>query len=268
MSRACIPFHILFDKDLSKNELILYGMIEHMESDNMAVYFNNRTIAKKLGVSHESKIVRKMISHLTEKGYIKREHKQIQIKRKGVTHLEWRWCFNTVKTMVVESDDDDQGGVPEIPGGGVPEIPPYNTPFFTPPLKETTTTCSSSLTPFEKKALSLKLSSDNRTDEEFIENIHHHIANNSDSTKSEYQRQQMILKLLKDLKQASHPFQSTGFLSHEARSTFEKEKRMNQLIAQYNEHVARIKSDITLKLLPKETTIVSFKEWCQTHGRI
>lgn len=270
MSRACIPFRILFDKDLSKNELILYGMIEHMESDNMAVFFNNRTIAEKLGVSHESKIVRKMIAHLTDKGYIKREHKQIQIKRKGVTYLEWRWCFSTVKVLVVDGDNDDQGGVPEIPPhtgvpelpqGGVPELPPYNTPVFTPPLKETTTTCSSSLTSFEKNSLALKLQTDNRTNEEYLENIHHHIANNSDSTKSEYQRQKMILKLLKDLNQANHPFQSTGFLSREARNAFEKEKQMRQLIAQYNEHVALIKSDINLKLLPKETNIPAFEEW-------
>jgi hypothetical protein len=147
MSRACIPFHILFDKDLSKNELIIYGLIENMESDNLPVFFNNRTIAERLGVSHESRIVGKMLGNLKDKGYITRAEREVTFKLKnGTVKKEIRLCFNTVKNSVVSQSDDDEkkdsGMVPEIPPPMVPEIPPpmvpeiptYRSPDLTDPL--------------------------------------------------------------------------------------------------------------------------------------
>ncbi len=155
MSRACIPFHIMFDRELSKNELIIYGLIEHMESNGNAVFFNNRTIAEKLGVSHESRIVGKMLTNLKNKGYITREEKEVSFKdKRGNVKKEIRSCFNTVKSLVITVDDDSKPEspplvpevppllVPEIPSPMVPEVPPYNTPDLNPPL--TTTTQSSS----------------------------------------------------------------------------------------------------------------------------
>lgn len=158
MSRACIPFHILFDQDLSKNELIIYGLIEHMESNGKPVFFNNRTIAEKLGVSHESRIVGKMLTRLKDKGYISREEKEVSFTdRKGGIKKEIRLCFNTVKSLVVsqESDADSDNPplvpevpplpVPEIPSPPVPELPAYNTPDLNPPLTTTTQESSSSV---------------------------------------------------------------------------------------------------------------------------
>ena len=58
--RACIPFYILLDRDLSANEIKLYGLIEQLESCTGNVFFNKRTLAHILNVSHESGMIKKM----------------------------------------------------------------------------------------------------------------------------------------------------------------------------------------------------------------
>lgn len=206
MSRACIPFHILFDKDLSKNELIIYGMIEHMESDGKSVFFNNRTIAEKLGVSHESRIVGKMISKLKDKGYITREQREVIFRdKKGIETKVLRWCMNTIKSQVIIVEDD-QGGVsevppplvPQVPPPLVPEVPPYNTPDLTSPLTTTTTQSSSSVfnQEIDKELIDLRkkhIPHDERDDKLFLRQCKWHI----DSGSKEHTFTQRIVGLKK-----------------------------------------------------------------------
>ena len=263
MSRACINFDILLDFTLTRKEIALYGIIEHMESDGKHVFYSNSTLAKMLDVNHESKMVSRMCRNLKAKGYITREHKEIPVKRKGEIVMEWRWCWNTVKHQVitdVDGEENDDQGVPPVHPPLVPPVHPYNTPELTPPLN-TTTTCSSSFSPFENAALQFKHSTDNRTPEEFLENVHHHIKLNSDAESGEYQRQQMILKLLRNLHASAEHFKSKGFVSKETKQETESKREEKKLIDDYQLYVSRIKADINLKLIPKDTHIEEFKTW-------
>lgn len=272
MSRACIPFHILLDFTLTRKEIALYGIIEHMESDGKHVFYNNATLAKMLDVNHESKMVSRMCRNLKSKGYITREHKEIPIKRKGEIVMEWRWCWNTVKHQVITDVDgeenDDQGVppvhpplVPPVHPPVVPPVHPYNTPELTPPLN-TTTTCSSSFNPFEIKCLEFKIPSDERTPEEFLENVHHHVKLNSDPDSSEYQRQQMILKLLRNLHQNAAIFKSKGYVSKQTVKETEKqtqEQKDKLLWSAYQGYVnSPIEKDLRAKGIAK---LEEFEEW-------
>lgn len=257
MSRACIPFHILFDKELSKNELIIYGMIEHMESDGKAVFFNNRTIAEKLGVSHESRIVGKMLQKLKDKGYIHREHKEVSLRdRKGNIKKVMRWCLNTVKCTVVSNESEDENMVPEVPPTTmvpeipqtmVPEVPPYNTPLPTPPLT-TTTASSSGFSSFENDCLKLKIESDTRTPEEFIQNINHHLENNSPKDKPVLMRQKMLLSLLKQVKENGAMFESVGFVSHETKKETKKKQQEHKEKLLWSSYQSYVNSPIEIDL--------------------
>ena len=67
--RACIPFYILLDKDLSLNEIRLYGLIEQLESSSKDVFISDRKFAEILGISHESNRVQAMKRKLIKKNY-------------------------------------------------------------------------------------------------------------------------------------------------------------------------------------------------------
>lgn len=269
MSRACIPFHILFDKDLSKNELLIYGLIEHMESDGKHVFFNNRSIAKKLGVSHESRIVGKMLIKLKEKGYITRIQKEITFNTKHGERKEIRWCFNTVKKMVIpnlESEDDsDLPLVPEIPpitlvaeipSPLVPEIPPYNTPDLNNPLT-TTTTCSSGffVEETEKEILELRekhIKNDDRTPVEFLSQCKWHLKH-GDQKYSEVQRLGGLKKLIKSgyfEKPGNYPTQNV-------------QHQENLLWSQYQSY---LKSPVEKMLIEKGAAVLlEFSAWKAKH---
>lgn len=239
-------------------------MIEHLESDGKAVFFNNRTIAEKIGVSHESKNVQKMISRLTAKGYIKREHREINFKRKGTIVSEWKWCFNTVKSNLIHVENDDQGGVAEQPPitgvaeqpplTGVAEQPPYINPSTTSPLTTTTTESSSSI--FNKETdneiLSLRnkhIPRDDRSNEEFLKQCKFHIDNGKRFTLPE--RLGGLKNLIKK-----------GYF--ETPASYPKSKSngvgKSRLVI-YSDFVGRIKSDIKLGLKSSYTVIPTFEEW-------
>lgn len=272
MSRACIPFHILFDKDLSKNELIIYGMIEHMESDGKAVFFNNRTIAEKLGVSHESRIVGKMLQKLRDKNYIQREHKEVLLKdRKGNIKKVMRWCLNTVKNTVIANESDDENMVPEIPPptmvpeipqNMVPEVPPYNTPLPTSPLTTTTASGSGSFTPFEIQALDHKHPSDDRTPDEYLQNVHHHIENNIPKEKPMLMKQSMILSLLKKVYANGNRFESVGFVSNETKKETKRKQQQHKENLLWSAYQNYVKSPIEQRLREQGIAILeTFEIW-------
>lgn len=193
MSRACIPFHILFDKDLSNNELKIYGLIEHMESNNKPAFFNNRTIAGKLGVSHESRIVGKMLKKLIEKNYITRQEKELTFIKDGKEIKAIRSVFNTVKSTVVFTEEDQPPvsevppltGVAEIPPPPVSEVPPYKLPLdLTLPLTTTTEAVVVISKEKDKELLLLRnihLSKDTRSNDEFLSQCKWHLDKGSKS---------------------------------------------------------------------------------------
>lgn len=278
MSRACINFNILLDFTLTRKEIALYGIIENMESDGKHVFYNNATLAKMLDVGEESKMVSRMCRNLKSKGYITREHKQIPMKRKNETVMVWRWCWNTVKVPVITDIDDEdfendnQGGVlPSHPTGvlpihpqGVPPVHPYTSPLTLPPLK-TTTTCSSSFNPFETKCLEFKHSTDDRTPDEFLENVHHHIKLNSDPDAGEYQRQQMILKLLRTLHQSAAHFKSKGYVSTVEKEQKKKIETGNNMERMRNQWLNYYNSLIEQDCRKKGYKTKTFEEWIETY---
>lgn len=130
---------------------------------------------------------------------------------------------------------------------------------------KTTTTCSSSFTPFENKCLEFKHSTDERTPEEFLENVHHHVKLNSDPEASEYQRQQMLLKLLRNLHQNAGHFKSKGYVSKETQEETRKQTDKQKAIQEHQLYFSKLKSDINLGLLPSDTIVLSFDEWIKTN---
>lgn len=271
MSRACIPFHILFDKDLSKNELIIYGLVEHMESNGRNVFFNNRTIAEKLGVSHESRIVGKMLSNLKKKGYIGREHKEITFRDKqGTERKVMRWCLSTVKSVVIFNESDDENMVPEIPPitvvpeippTVVSEIPPYNTPDPTYPLTTTPVIGGGSFTPFEIQALDHKHPSDDRTPDEYLKNVHHHIEHGI-KDKPLLMKQSMTLSLLKKVYDNGGRFESVGFVSNETKQETKMKKKHQEDNLLWSQYQNYLKSPVEIDLRTRGVVQeLSFEEW-------
>ena len=243
-----------------------------MESDGKHVFFNNRTIAEKIGVSHESGNVRKMIARLTEKGYIKREHKEIPIKIKGVVRMEWKWCFNTVKSIVIQDENDNQGGVAEEPPltgvaeepplTGVAERPPYNNPSSTSPLTTTPVSGSGSFTPFEIKALEHKHPSDERTPDEYLQNVHHHLENNIPKEKPQLMKQSMILSLLKKVYENGSRFESVGFVSNETKQEAKRKKKERDEKLLWSAYQNYVKSPIEQRLREQGIAILeTFEIW-------
>ena len=136
-------------------------------------------------------------------------------------------------------------------------------------IKETTTTTQQgggSFNSFEKQCLKLRVPTDAREPEEFIENVYHHIENNSPSENPIPMRQQMIIKMLKKLNGVGAVFHSKGYVSRDEMVRKEKQKLHDELVRMYNEYVGSIKSDIFIKHAPADTKILSFEEWSSTHS--
>lgn len=140
------------------------------------------------------------------------------------------------------------------------------------PTKENKTTTTNtnngggSFNSFEKQCLKLRVPTDTREPEEFIENVYHHIQYNSPQEKNEATRQQMIIKLLKKLNGFGAVFHSNGYVSRADKIKMEKQKLNDELTRMYGEYVARIKCDISLGLKDVATPIKSFEEWKATES--
>ncbi len=122
--RACIPFYILLDPDLSLNEIRLYGLIEQLESSNKDVFISDRKFAEILGISHESNRIQAMKRKLIKKNYIKRELRLVTIgKRKAEMH-----CWNTVKGSLAENNTDTVSQEPTKVKNNTTPVPVKPTP--------------------------------------------------------------------------------------------------------------------------------------------
>lgn len=90
----------------------------------------------------------------------------------------------------------------------------------------------------DNQFLKLKLPIDERTDYLFLDNIKHHIENNSDKKYSLYQREAAVKKLLKKLYDLKTPFQSVGYVDQEA---LKRQKEKQELERQQRELIAERK---------------------------
>ncbi len=131
--RACIPFYILLDKDLSKTDLQIYGLVEQMQSMKGTVFYSNNWMASTLGIAVRNIQLAK--KRLKEKGYLVCEFKEIKIRNKKV----WRHCWNTaVPEFITEmnaepqdleidlppdADDHPPGDIDDHPPGDVDDHP-------------------------------------------------------------------------------------------------------------------------------------------------
>ena len=204
--RAVIPFYILWDTDLTGNDLRFYGQIEQLESNpnpKVNATFSYQWIANQLGINRRNAI--NIAKKLKNKGYISR------IRIKGNTYI-----WNTVKKGVLVSLEDTAIVSPNdtllVSLKDTQNIMKKNKDH-----KITTTTKSggNSLSKSKQKKLAFKCADDLRDDDEFLENCDHHMKNNSTGT-SPYQRTVMLLCLLKNLLEAGEHFKSKGFVSVKA----------------------------------------------------
>lgn len=129
----------------------------------------------------------------------------------------------------------------------------------------TTTTCSSSFNPFETKCLEFKHSTDDRTPDEFLENVHHHIKLNSDPDAGEYQRQQMILKLLRTLHQSAAHFKSKGYVSTVEKEQKKKIETGNNMDRMRNQWLNYYNSIVEQDCRKKGYKTKTFEEWIETY---
>lgn len=97
-----------------------------------------------------------------------------------------------------------------------------------------------SFTPFEIQALNHKHSTDDRTPEEYLQNVHHHLENNIPKEKPLLMKQSMILSLLKKVFEKGARFESIGFVSNETKKETKKkqqEQKEHLLWSQYQNYV-------------------------------
>lgn len=133
----------------------------------------------------------------------------------------------------------------------IQDSPPDNSP----------TTESSSY--FFKEVVNLKTNSDDRLDSEFLENVEHHVENNSDMTKPRYQRERMVIKLLKTLKERNQTFYSTGYLSEREANEQNEKKKMEDLEGKYKLYFSQFINDRDFLKLPatQGKNPKTFEEW-------
>lgn len=105
--RALIPFHILFDKTLTANQLKIYGLIEQMESNPRAKpYFSFKWLAHLLGINERN--AKRNCQVLVNKNYI--EH--VQIKNN-------RWVWRTVKEPIEVEQEPSRSNTDQKNAQGV-----------------------------------------------------------------------------------------------------------------------------------------------------
>ncbi len=195
-----IPRHIRKIPKITLAFLDVYETIFQFWNKRLPCFLSNSKIQERTGLGHS--VVGDAIKFFEDNGELERKIKNG--KRYFVQPLRY-----------IETDNDTADAVPPIRKSGTPPTaaPVHNIKKSSNKEKETTTTCSSSFNSFEQECLEFKHSSDDRTPDEYLENVHHHIKLNSDPESGEYQRQQMILKLLRKLHSNAEHFKSKGFVS-------------------------------------------------------
>ena len=81
---------------------------------------------------------------------------------------------------------------------------------------------------FSSKALSFKTKNDERTDEEFLEHVDHHMKNNNKDNYNDYEKQKGVLVILKTMFELDQIFQSKGFLTKSEKTKENASKKSHQ----------------------------------------
>ena len=232
--------------------LDVYETMFQFWNKQLPCYLSNATIQERTGHGHT--VVSDALKFFEEHGELERK-----------IHNGRRYLIQTMR--IIETDTHPADSAPPSRKRGTP--PPanavHNIKKETNKEITTTTTCSSSFSSFETKCLEFKHSTDERTNEEFLENVHHHIKLNSDPDAHEYQRQQMLLKLLRNLHQNAAIFKSKGYVSKETQEETRKQTDKQKAIQEHQLYFSKLKSDINLGLLPSDTIVLSFEEWIKTN---
>ena len=233
--------------------LDIYETIFQFWNKQLPCYLSNKTIEERTGVGHSQ--ARAALAFFETNG---------ELERKVINGR--RYLVQPVKQIETDCNDSEDAAPPAPPcrsSGTPPAAPPaHNIKKDTNKEKQTTTTCSSSFNPFENKCLEFKHPSDERTPDEFLENVHHHVKLNSDPESGEYQRQQMILKLLRNLYENAAHFKSKGFVSKETvKETSKKHDEHNERLL-WSRYQGYINSPIEQDLREKGiANLESFEEW-------
>ena len=119
---------------------------------------------------------------------------------------------------------------------------PYS---YTDPNTVTTTTTvkATPSSSFESQVLSLKVPTDTRSDKIFLENIYHHMENNSKNLSNIYKKRSGIVSILKKLFTLNELFCSDGFIDQETKKKKEldaKKREQEFLDAQERQHAKRM----------------------------
>ena len=251
--RACIPFYILYDLDLTSNHLRLYGQIEQMESNpnpKVQATFSYAWMAEQLGISRRNTIT--VANILKEKGYI--EH----IK---VSHNKWIW--RTAKKLIIQEENIVDNSVSSDLGdhlssdlGDHPKILETKIP------KETSTVFSFSSIE-NSELLELKHLDDERTDSEFLQECNIHMNGGNDDFTPE-ERFCGLKTILFNQREQNKAFKA----STKCRKKFNQDiKNINQnsqkssLNLEYRKYLSIQKANKQFGYISPDAKDLSFQDW-------
>lgn len=201
--KGCIPYFILFDKDLTGQHFRFYSVIEQMHSNpnpKVIPRFSYEWLASLLGV--EIRSAKRIAKLMKDKGYV--SHTQTD-------NGYWVWSIcgkpvidNSYSELPPEVSPDVTG---VVTSGGTPGVTckvTLNTNNINYSLKETKLEPSSGFLfskTTDQNLLEQKIKSDKRTDEEFLAECLYHVENHSDKKYPLLQRANALVKLLRKLKE-------------------------------------------------------------------
>jgi hypothetical protein len=189
--------------------------------------------------------------HLSTEKYITRLF--LSISHNGEMDLaEWGNRFTHFVMTIPDTDPDTDPTTTTTEDPTKPKEPP--------PTKEPEK--SSGFNTFENDCLKLRVESDTRTPEEFIQNVNHHIENNSDKTKPQMMRQKMLLSLLKQIKANGVIFESVGLASNKDKNETKKKQQEQKEKLLWSQYQQYIKSPIEIDLRERGIAkLETFEVW-------
>ena len=228
--------------------LDVYETIFQFWNKQLPCYLSNATLQSRTGHGHT--VVSDALKFFEEHGELERK----------VTNGR-RFLVQPVRQIEIDTPPADAAPPSRKSGTPPPASAVHNIKKETNKETETTTTCSSGFSSFENKCLEFKHSTDERSNEEFLENVHHHVKLNSDPDSSEYQRQQMILKLLRNLHQNAAIFKSKGFVSKREQEVKQKVKTEKSMELMRNQWLMYYNSPVEIDCRAKGYESKTFDEW-------
>jgi len=238
---SIVLFSKLNGKPLKEKEITICRMILRMEyhpSPDIFPYFSNAHVAKKLDITERH--VMRLTSKLKSLGIIRR----IQCSRS-----KYVWETLDLPTLKKPTENPKRGVtfLSKKPPQNTPKKSVKNvTPIYINNIYKKETNCetqSSSSSFSEEKAkqiLKHKLPEDERSNEEFLNNVKHHINHNSRKTYHVHARFVGVITILKRLYDSGELFQSSGYVGPDVinRRREERKRREEEADRAYEERIA------------------------------